>query len=116
MWKARSAEIGKLKRAISASSEEITIEHLALALEYSRRKRIPISSPSGLLHRIGDALALAYTAPTPSDAALAIADAIAWEQDRDDTESLRWIHRLVRCAGPGQADVLIEWSEAGRGR
>ena len=115
MWQARSAEIGKLKRAISTGNQQITIENLALALEYSRRKRIPISSPSGLLHRIGDALALAYTAPVPSEAALAIAEAIAWEQDRDDTDSLRWIHRLVRSAGPGQSAVLIEWEEAGRG-
>lgn len=115
MWKARSAEIGKLRKAIDRGNRDVTLANLALALEYSRRKRIPIKSPSGLLHRIEEALELSYIPPAVSDLTAAITQAIGWEQDRDDEQSLRWIHRLTRAGGPARADVITEWKDSGRG-
>lgn len=114
---ARCLEVFKLKRAIASGNPRrgITVEEIALALDYSRRKRLPVTSPLALLHRIPQALALAYR-PTPvSDLAAQIAEAIDWERDRDDPDSLRWIYQLTRAHGPGRVEALEEWRTAGRG-
>lgn len=114
LWKARAVEVRKLKNAM-AGKPLATIENLALALEYSRRKRMAIQSPITLVHRIPDALKLANVDKPMSEVAAEIERAIRWEQDQDDDASLRWIHRLVRAAGPGRAEVLDEWKAASRG-
>ncbi len=108
LWQARSVEIARLQKSGSP------VEHLWLALEYCRRKRL-LSSPSALIYKIQDALAIAHAPTTPTDAAQQITNAVRWEHDRDDSNSLRWIHRLTRCSGPGREDVLAEWRSAGRG-
>lgn len=115
IWKARAIEINKLQRAITSGTKNQTLANLRLALDYSRRKRIPIDSPCALLHRIPDALKLAYIEPPMSDIASQINEAICWEQGRDDAQSLRWIYRLTRCMGRGRTEVLDEWKAAGRG-
>jgi hypothetical protein len=115
LWKARSIEIAKLKRAIKDGPATTTIENLLLALEYSRRKRLPVTSPVGLAHRITEALALAYIPCTPCDVDERIREALQRERDRDDEHSLAWIYRLSRSSGPGRFEVLIEWEAAGRG-
>lgn len=115
-WKARTTEVYKLKNAMATKPASIaTIENLALALEYSRRKRLPIKSPITLLYRIPDALELANIDKPVSDLQAEIAAAIGWEKGCDDEGSLRWIHRLVRASGPGRGEVLQEWKAAGRG-
>jgi len=115
MWQARMAEVGRLQTAIDATPHGASIEHLALALEYSWRRRLPIKHPAALLGRIDDALALAYTPPTPSAIDVEVMAAVGWEQLTDDDQSLRWIHRLTRAVGPARVEVLIEWSVDGRG-
>lgn len=115
-WKIRSAEVRKLKLAMAARPKHHTLANLHLALEYSRRKRMPIASPLSLIHRIDEALALA---PDPAgdaqpDIEIAIRDAITREKLHDDEHTRLWITRLVRCQGPGRFDVLAEWREAGR--
>ena len=115
LWKARAIEIAKLRRAVNSSNQLQTIANLRLALDYSRRKRLPIETPSVLLHRIREALELAYIEPPMSDIARQIEKAIQWEQGRDDDQSLRWIYRLTRCMGIGRDEVLQEWKQAGRG-
>lgn len=114
-WYARSLEVMKLRKAIEQNRRRTTLPQLSLALEYSRRKRLPVSSPINLLHRIDDALALANIPAPVSDTTRRITEAIQWEKDRDDTDSLRWIHLLARACGPGREDVLTEWQAAGRG-
>ncbi len=114
-WKAVAIEINKLNRAIKKSPQRTTIANLRLALDYSRRKQLPIDSPAALVHRIPDALALAYTPPPVSDTAADIEAAIRWEQGQDDPQSLRWIYRLTRSVGTGRDHVLAEWKAAGRG-
>lgn len=115
IWKARAREINKLQRAIGSGTKNQTIANLRLALDYSRRKRLPIDSPYALLYRIPDALALAYIEPPMSDITRQINEAIRWEQGHDDAQSLRWIYRLTRCMGRGRDEVLDEWKAAGRG-
>lgn len=118
-WQAYQLEVAKLRKAIESGRrvprQHATITNLALALEYSRRNRLPVHSPVTLLHRIPDALALAYTPPPVDDLDTAITRAVQWEKTHDDDQSLRWIHRLVRATGPGRRDVLVDWQQAHRG-
>lgn len=116
-FQTRALEVHKLKKAMAKPefSELATARNLALALEFSRRRQLPITSPVGLLYRIADALAYADDTPQASPIAVQIAAAVLWEQERDDDDSLRWIHKLVRAVGPGQFDVLTDWKDAGRG-
>lgn len=110
-------EAHKLQKAIDSSENPrtATLDNLALALEYSRQKRLPIKSPAGLLRRIPDALELAYTPPTTSTLGGRVAAAIQWEQDHDDEQSPYWVRRLGRASGPGQTDVLADWKAGRRG-
>lgn len=114
VWKARATEVVKLKKAMEGVPNA-TIENLALALEYSRRKRMGIKSPITLIFRIPDALELVYREKPMTDIATEIAAAIGWEKERNDELSLRWIHQLTRAAGPGRTEALSEWREASRG-
>lgn len=116
-FQTRALEVYKLKKAMAKPEfqQVATPRNLALALEFSRRRQLSITSPVGLLYRIADALAYADTSPEATPIAVQIAAAVRWEQAHDDDQSLRWIHRLVRAAGPGQIDVLTEWKDAGRG-
>ena len=110
LQKARCMEVHKLQVAIDRGKiRDVTPEKLAIAVEYSRRKRLPVASPLSLLHRIPEALALAYTPPPVSDIAAEIAAAISWERDRDDDSSPTWIQRLARSQGPGCGEVLTAW-------
>ena len=116
MWKARSVEIGKLKKALASGQHcNASIDNLALALEYSRRRRMPITSPSVLIHRIADAVALTYTPAPVSDITQQVTDAIRWEQELDDADAGYWIYRLMRSQGDGRLVVLQQWTAAGRG-
>lgn len=110
-------EVHKLKTAMTTPRFRglATLRNLALALEFSRRRQLPVQSPVTLLYRIPDALVYADTTPAASPTALQITAAIRWEQGRDDDTSLRWIHRLTRAAGPGQLETLNDWTQAGRG-
>lgn len=116
-YRTRTIEVHKLKKAMETRrfAQIATMRNLALALEFSRRRKLPIQSPITLLYRIPDALVYADTTPVENPLAMQVTTAIRWEQDVDDTESLRWIHRLTRAIGPGQTDVLIQWKAAGRG-
>lgn len=116
-YRTRAVEVHKLKKAMDTPRfRQIANPHnLALALEFSRRRQLPVQSPVTLLYRIPDALVYANTSPVATSTAVRITTAIRWEQGVDDTDSLRWIHRLTRAVGPGQIDVLVEWKGAGRG-
>lgn len=116
-FRTRALEVHKLRQAMTNPqfAQMATPKNLALALEFSRRRKLPVHSPVTLLYRIPDALAYADTTPTATSVAQQIAAAIRWEQDVDDADSLRWIHRLTRAVGPGQVDILTDWKAAGRG-
>lgn len=116
-FRTMAIEVHKLKKAMESPRFRVVANarNLALALEFSRRRHLPIQSPITLLHRIPDALAYADSTPVASPTAIQVTTAIRWEQSTDDIDSLRWIHRLTRAAGPGQVEVLTEWKAAGRG-
>lgn len=117
VYQTRAVEVYKLKKAMANPefAQVANPHNLALALEFSRRRGLAVKSPITLLYRINDALAYADTGPTETTIAMQISAAVRWEQDHDDDDSLRWIHRLVRSSGAGQVDVLVEWKDAGRG-
>jgi hypothetical protein len=116
-YRTRSLEVHKLRQAMTNPrfAHMATLRNLALALEFSRRRQLPVQSPVTLLYRIPDALVYADTTPAATPVAQQVTVAIRWEQGIDDTHSLRWIHRLTRATGPGQVEVLTEWKAAGRG-
>jgi len=115
LWKARAIEIAKLKRAVEANPRLHTIHNLQLAIEYSRRKKEPITSPAALVYRIDKALELAPAVVEVTDLEAAIQAAIDTELMRGDTQAQGWIGRLTRAFGPFRAEVYTEWLEAGRG-
>lgn len=114
-WRVHIVEISKLKRAMAKNPAKFTLRNLALALEYSRQKRLTVNSPLGLLSRVDEALKRAADAHIDTDIEKAIKAAVAWEYSQDDPESARWLMRLLRAQGAGRRDVLSEWKEAGRG-
>lgn len=118
-WKVYQVEVWKLKTAIANSKycpkKLGTIANLALALEYSRHRKLALNSPLALLSRIAPALEIAAQAPVYTPIEKRIQAAIAWEKGRDDEHSLRWMHRLVRSSGSGRAATLDDWKDAGRG-
>lgn len=112
LWQARSIEAGKIKRKLRTST--VTLEDLALTVEYCWKKREPITSPMGLFHRVEAAREMANPVTVLTDISTAVQAAISWElgQVEPDTE---WLGRLVRCHGEGREVVLNGWREAGRG-
>lgn len=114
-WRVHVIEVGKLKRAMARNPAKFTLANLALALEYSRRKRMTVRSPIGLLGRVDEALKRAVETEADTDIDTAIRVAVAWEYSQDDPESARWSMRLLRSQGAGRRDVLNEWKETGRG-
>lgn len=114
-WKARTNAVAVLKTAIAKDPNKFTIDNLDLAIEYSRRKRLPVKKPADLVFRVDDALELAADPFSISDIGQAMQDAVDWELNRKDDDSRRWIQRLTRAAGDGRQDVLAEWKADGRG-
>lgn len=114
-WRVHIVEISKLKRAMARNPAKFTVANLALALEYSRRKRMTVRSPSGLLSRVDEAVKRAAETEVDTDIDAAIRAAVTWEYSQDDPESARWSMRLLRAQGAGRRDVLNEWKETGRG-
>jgi len=115
LWKARSVEAGKLNRAAAKDPKKVTVDNLALAVEFSRKRRRPVTSPLGLIHRIEDALVFARDETVLSDLGQAVQDAVNLELFMDRHDAGIWITRLTRAQGEFRLDVLNEWKEAGRG-
>ncbi len=107
LWRARIAETGKLKKAMSAHG--VTVTELKMALEYSWRRRQPITTPLALLFRVHLAKEYADTTKPLSPIAQRIQDAINFELAHPGPGSDYWLGRLARSAGEGRQDTLDEW-------
>ncbi len=95
--------------------KRVSDEDLRLALNYCKRRRMPIVSPLQLFGFVEEAKKFAApVAPTGSLEPERNA-AIGWEHGKNDTDAGVWIGRLTRAQGDGLADVLAAWREAGRG-
>jgi hypothetical protein len=116
IYRARAAAAVRLEKAMAAN--ECTVEDIALAINYCKRKRIYIQQPSALVIHV-DAARECAVEPEEStyadDAGRAITAALDWESQTLRDGHTYWVHRLVRSVGDGRADTLREWKEAGRG-
>lgn len=114
LWQARSIEAAKITRKLKQTNG-VTLEDLALALEYCYRRREPIVSPLNLFTRVEEAKALALAASsTKTDISASVQAAVDWELGRPEPDS-SWLGRLIRSHGDGRQVVLDAWRAAGRG-
>jgi hypothetical protein len=101
--------------SIALSKRLYSVDDLALALAYCKRKRQPINHPLQLIPLIAEARTLAGPKARPIGLDIRQGEAIAWEQQRQDDDSSYWIGRIVNSLNAGLEDVLAEWTAAGRG-
>jgi hypothetical protein len=101
--------------SLALSKRHYSVDDLALALAYCKRKRQPITHPLQLIPLIPEARALAGPQARPISLDIRQGEAIAWEQQRQDDDSSYWIGRIVNSLNAGLEDVLAEWTAAGRG-
>lgn len=106
LWKARSIEAMKLKKAMA--SKRCSFDDLLLALEYCVRRREP-ATPTALCWRVDDAKQVA--APKVVDIDEQAQDAIAWEMNHDTPDAEKWITRLVRTRGDARVVTLSQWAD-----
>lgn len=104
LWKARSIEAMKLKRAMTQNG--VSLDDLRIALAYSKRKR-EACTPTALCWRVEEAKTFIAVAVTDIDEA--VQQAIEWETEHDLADSERWITRFVRAMGSARAEALQDW-------
>lgn len=108
LWKARSAEVQKLKKTMAKAG--VTIADVNAALELSRRQHRTIDSPSQLVYRVEEALdKVVDTTPAPEIDAQ-IQDAIDFELGCELPGYQTWVKRLTRCYGSARVEVFNEWA------
>lgn len=110
----RTAAASALKKA-AEKNPLVTLQNLEYAIEYSRRKKLPITYPTALVYRIEDALREAPDEVNQGDVAQQVEDAIAWELSHKTFGHEAWLARLLQAHGPGRRTVLKEWKEARHG-
>lgn len=111
LWKARAVEAGKLNKKIKTNPRLYTWENLALAVEYCRRKKQEVRSPTALCWTVERALREAYQPADSTPVQAQVDAAIAWEQTNQLDDADTWIGRLTRAGGDGRKDVLNEWRQ-----
>ena len=117
VWKVRAIMAGRLNRAIK-KEDHVSLENLALALDYCIAEKKTITSPFGLVVMIRDALKWDREGEQPTvvtDLEGEYEAAIAAEQANGDDQSAAWLGRFMRAQGPSRHLLLQEWKEAGRG-
>lgn len=114
-WKAIAVEAGKVNKKIATNPNLYTWEHLALTVEWLRRRKEVIKTPASVLWRVEDALrdsATVVRPVQPVDIAVAVAAAIEREQAGRAPGWQGWVSRLTRAQGAGRQDTYDEWKKA----
>lgn len=116
VWKYRSIEVSRLRKAIDKmeNPSRFTPMNLMLAIELLRRKHETVRSPVGLLYKVDEALERANTPTIAVELVDAIENAVAHEQTLQRPDTDMWVRRLSRARGVHRTDVLAEWRDAGR--
>jgi len=109
----RAIMISRVKKAM-IKDPSITYEGLELTVEYSWKKRMPITSPLMIFPRVKEALEWANLAKPKTDLETRRLNAIHSEIGSGLPQSSMWVRRLQRSYGDGVEDVLEEWEEARR--
>lgn len=113
LFKARNVEAGILTKKMATNPRLYTWDNLALAVEYLRRQRKPVKSPTAVLWHVETAIKAANQPAKVTTVQAEIDEALAWEYNHALPDHVEWIGRLVRAGfGPGQRDVLVEWKAA----
>lgn len=114
LWKVRSAEAGKLSRAIRKNPELYTWDNLELAVAFMQRKRVTPRTPLAVLSYVEPALAEAYI-PDERPLGEKVEEAITWERARELPGWEQWVLRFSRAFGAFREEIYNEWREV-RGR
>ncbi len=116
VWRWRAAYCVRLEDAMKRYGH--TTEDIRAAIAYCKTTKTRVEGPGQLARHVGEALT---RLADPDERELAddlgqqIQAAIDWESGHGEPDREYWITRLVRSVGPGRADTLTEWKEAGRG-
>lgn len=110
-WRLVAVEVGKLVAAQRKQPDLVTFRNLEIALDYSRRKKLPVKSPVGLVYRIEEALEYVDTRET-SPIQEQIDSALEWEAKHALPDSPTWRSRIIRASGPARQTTLAEWRAA----
>lgn len=114
-WRAVILEASKVKKKIATNPTLYTWENLALTVEWLRQKRKVVRSAAAVLWNVEDALRDSANTRQPDqivNVAVAIKEAIAWEQANRIPGYQGWVGRLTRAAGDGRQDTYTEWKAA----
>lgn len=117
MHRARANAAHVLKKKMDTNPAMFTFDNLMLAAELFRRRREQLKSPAALCWWVDEALKVSPTEVQLQGTELdvQIAEAIAFERERELPDHEMWVRRLVRSTGAGKREVLEEWTEARRG-
>lgn len=119
VWQLRSTEAGKINAAIKRKpgrgKPPVTLENLALAVDYAVRHGEEITAPYGVVYLIQKALDEVTAAAPPtgvdSDTEASLAEAVELEQALGDERSAYWLGRFARVVGPARKEVLVDWAQ-----
>lgn len=114
-WKAIINEAAKVKKKVATDPVLYTWENLALTVEWLRRRKEPIKTPTSVFWRVEAALrdsATPVVPERPTDIAVAVQQAIDREQAQRAPGWQGWVSRLTRAQGAGRQDTYNEWKAA----
>lgn len=111
----RKMSAAKLLREMEADRRLYTWDNLTLAMEYLRRQRRTVKSPTAILLYVKPALELANAPVASTDLQTQIEQALTYEHEHHGTDWERWVGRLVRARGEARAEVWAEWQQARNG-
>ena len=114
-WKAIAVEAGKVNKKVATNPALFTWENLALTVEWLRRRKEVIKTPTAIFWRVEDALrdsATPVRPERPADIATAVQQAVDTEQAKRAPGWQGWVSRLTRAQGAGRQDTYNEWRAA----
>jgi hypothetical protein len=114
LWKIRQIAAMRINKKIKTDPQLYTWENLARALDYCRRHKIAVKSPTSVLLYVEKAL---EEIPKPSRARPLqemVNAAINRELGIGDAESGPGVARFSRASGPGLVTLYRDWVASGR--
>lgn len=112
LYKARALEARKLNAQMEKDPEKVTFDNLELAIEWSRKKRLPVKAPVALIYRIDKALEDVAVIEQHEDIARLIDDAVTKELTDKAFGYDAWVEKLYRARGAGRHTIYARWREA----
>lgn len=114
-WKAIIIQASIVKKKHESDPTLYSWHHLALTVEWLRRRKQVITTPAAVFFYVEQALRDSATDVRPDvavDIAVAIDEAIEKEQGQRAPGWQGWVSRLTRAQGKGRNDTYDEWKQA----